>query len=743
MGGSISEEDVLGKAYDRVLTRRLLSYAKPYRNHLIGAIALTILSALVQIVQPYLIKIGIDRYIVHRYKLIDLRGASEEIQRDVIANAAWLAADEQLIADPHELDPRVQRLLEEQGRLGSDILIPVKVGKFAPEDRQRAQTILATLPNTITAAPGGGTVLVPADAFKSVSPEDLQFLRQGDIDGVSGIGLIYFATLAASFLLGYAQLLAMAWIGQQIMCDIRIKVFRSILSMPMRFFTRHPVGRLVTRTTNDVTTLNEMFTSILVQLFQDVTKLIGITAVLLWINWKLVLVTFSVLPFIVFASWFFSVKMRESFRQVRIKLARINSMLSEHLAGVRVVQLFRRERVNAKQFANANKELYDANMRQLLLHALFSPVMAVLRQTGIALIIWYGGGEVVRNALPLGALVAFLTYLDMFFQPILELSEKYNILQASMAASERIFQILDQPREFDLALPPPPALAEGGRAQGSVEFRNVRFAYKPDEWVLRDVSFSVEPGQTVALVGATGSGKTTVIKLLARLYDPDSGQILLDGQKIQELDPRVVRGQLAVVMQDVFLFAGDVISNIRLNSKDISQEKIEDIARHMNADEFIRRLPGGYQAEVTERGSTLSMGQRQLLAFARALAFNPPILVLDEATSNVDTETELLIQDALRKLMSGRTSLVIAHRLSTIQHADKILVFHKGQICEAGNHQQLLAKRGLYYRLYQLQFSGDNGGKDATDHESPAADSRLDSGPAIVRIGSRYGQERL
>ncbi len=471
-GMGFSEEEALGKVYDRTLARRLLQYARPYYRHFILAIALTITAALVQIAQPYLIKIGIDRYIVHRYRVANLDELPAELQAAAREEADWKLDESRVVVDPQQIDPALRAQLERHNALGEKTLIPVDLAAFEPGERPRAEGLLQGLGDAVHRPPASALVLVELDALFTLEPGQIRFLRQGDMRGVARVGLAYFSLLGLAFVLVYSQIVLMAWIGQKIMCDIRNEVFAHVLAAPMRWLQRQPVGRLVTRTTNDVNTLNEMFTSILINLFQDATKLVGITAVMVYINWRLTLVTFSVLPLILVASHLFKVRMRAAYRDVRIKLARINAMLSEHLSGVRVVQLFRREEENARRFAAANREHFQANMRQLLLHALFSPTVAVLRQTGVALIITYGGGEVIRNTLQLGTLVAFLSYLEMLFQPILDLSEKYNIMQSAMAASERIFQILDQPVEED-EVPDP---LRDGPLQGQVRSDTTRCA---------------------------------------------------------------------------------------------------------------------------------------------------------------------------------------------------------------------------------------------------------------------------
>jgi ATP-binding cassette subfamily B protein len=473
------------------------------------------------------------------------------------------------------------------------------------------------------------------------------------------------------------------------------------------FFDRNPVGRLMTRVTSDVDAVNELFTSGVVTVFGDVFTLLGIMAVMLWLDWRLALTAFSVIPALFLVTNWFRRGSRRSFREVRRWVARINAFLQEHLVGMGVVQLFRRERRAREAFGEVNRAHADANLRQIFYYAVFYPAVDVLAAAAVGLILLYGGERVLRGGLTLGALVAFIQYSERFWRPISDLSEKFNILQSAMASAERIFTLLDTPVE--VRPPEDPLMLPA--AAGRVGFEDVWFRYRDDPppagdeppWVLREIGFTVEPGRSLALVGATGAGKTSIISLLARFYDPQRGRVTIDGVDVRELEPAALRRTVGLVLQDVHLFSGTIASNIRLGS-DISAERVRAAARAVHIDRFVESLPEGYQTEVRERGATLSVGQKQLLSFARALAHDPRILVLDEATSAVDTETEALIQDALKVLLRGRTAIVIAHRLSTVQNVDQILVMHKGRIRERGTHQELLARRGLYWRLYQLQY---------------------------------------
>jgi ATP-binding cassette, subfamily B, multidrug efflux pump len=522
-------------------------------------------------------------------------------------------------------------------------------------------------------------------------------------EGLAAVAAVYLATLVATFLVLYQQSRLMLLMGQDIMRDLRREIFGHLQTLPLSYFDRNPVGRLVTRVTTDVDALNELFTAGLVSIFGDVVLLGGIVAVLFWLDWRLALVSFGILPLLAAITLWFRIRARQTYRDVRVKIARINSYLQEHITGMSVLQLFGRERAAFEEFDAINRDHRDANVRAIFYYAVYYPTVELVTALGLGLIIWYGGGQVIAGALSIGALVAFLQNAQRFYQPLSDLSEKYNILQAAMASSERVFRLLD--REPEIVSPPHPYRpADGGRVRGDVELAGVGFAYQAGEPVLEDVSFRVAAGETVAVVGHTGAGKTTLANLLLRFYDVDAGGVLIDGVDVRRWDLAALRGGIGLVLQDVFLFSGTIGGNVRLGAPEIDDERVRWAAGEVAALPFIERLPAGFDTEVRERGAGLSVGQKQLVAFARALAFDPRILILDEATSSVDTETEQAIQHALERLLVGRTSVVIAHRLSTIQRADRILVMHKGRLREQGSHQELLAQRGIYHRLYQLQY---------------------------------------
>ncbi|MBV04730.1 MAG: antibiotic ABC transporter ATP-binding protein [Acidobacteria bacterium] len=527
------------------------------------------------------------------------------------------------------------------------------------------------------------------------------YIATGDLAGLNQIALVFLFVLLGAFVLEYIRTYTLQMTGQKIMFDLRMQVYGHLQRLDVRFFDRNPVGRLMTRVTTDVDVLNELFASGVVAIFGDVFMLIGIMAVLLSMDWRLALVAFSVLPLIVIVTQWFRRHVRETYRTVRIWIARINAYLQEHITGMATVQVFQREKRSFDAFDGINRTHRDANIASIFFYAVFYPAIELVGALAASLIIWFGGGWVLDESLTLGVLVAFLLYAQRFFRPISDMSEKFNILQSAMASSERIFSLLDTPVKTQSPTKP---ILRPAPAKGRIEFDGVWFAYGDDNYVLRDVSFVVEPGERIGIVGATGAGKTTIINLLMRFYDVSRGRILVDGIDVRELSLSDLRGLSSLVLQDAHLFAGSIAANVRLGDQTITDAEIHAAITSVHAKPFIDQLPAGLASPVAERGATLSVGQKQLLTFARALVYEPRVLVLDEATSSVDTETEVLIQDALRVLMTGRTTIAIAHRLSTIQDMDRILVLHKGQLREAGTHQELLARRGIYYKLYQLQY---------------------------------------
>jgi ATP-binding cassette subfamily B protein len=533
-------------------------------------------------------------------------------------------------------------------------------------------------------------------------------------EGLAATAGIYLATLILTFIVLYSQGYLMQLMGQYVMNDMRRQIFGHLQRLPIAYYDRNPIGRLVTRVTTDVDALNEMLSAGVVAIFGDILLLAGIVGVLFWLDWRLALAAFSIVPLLLLLTFWFKRKVRESFREVRVKIAWINAFLQEHITGMPVVQLFNREARAYSDFDGINDSHRDANVRGIFYYAVFFPGVELITSLGLGLILWIGGREVIGGTVSLGALIAFLQYAQRFYQPLADLSEKYNILQQAMASSERVFKLLDTP--VTIAAPEP--AYRPAEVRGEIEFDQVQFSYKENEPVLRGISFQVRAGETLAVVGHTGAGKSTLANLLLRFYDVESGTVRVDGVDVRQWDLARLRRSVAMVLQDVFLFSGSIEGNIRLGDPEIDEERVRWAAAEVHALPFIERLPSGLASQVRERGAGLSVGQKQLIAFARALAFDPKILILDEATSSIDTETEQLIQQALDRLLQGRTSIVIAHRLSTIQKADRILVMHKGEIREMGTHQELLALRGIYYRLYLLQYKDQELEKREQPHSS-------------------------
>jgi len=602
---------------------------------------------------------------------------------------------------------------EEEGTRAFDPRLARRLLKYLRPYRARAGTSVAlVILSSILEVLGPAIIAIAIDLYVrpmhgnppiGVSAKVGQWLAThgfafDTLHGINFASIVYLVTLVAGFGVLYTQMVLMNLMGQYIMYDLRKQIFGHLQCLDIQYFDRHPVGRLMTRVTTDVDALNDLFTAGFVAIFGDIFVLVGIVVALFWMNWRMALVLFSITPFIVVVSMWFRRGARITFRAVRARIAAINAFLQEHISGMSTVQLFNREEKEAEKFEELNARHRDANIDSIFYYAVFYPVIELIESAGIALVVWYGGGRAIQGFVSIGALVAFFQYAQRFYEPISDLSEKYNILQAAMAASERIFKLLDTPVHIE---------NEEGLdidAFESIEFRDVWFAYNDEEWVLKNVSFRVEKGDRIALVGHTGAGKTTVTSLLLRFYDVQRGVILINGNDIRRYKLASLRRLFAIVQQDFFLFTGNVADNISLADPAISEEAIHSAAVRVQADRFISRLPEGYQSIVRERGAGFSVGEKQLLSFARALAFNTPVLVLDEATSSIDTETERLIQEAIQTLLVGRTSIVIAHRLSTIRSADTILVFHHGEIRERGTNDELMQREGLYRKLYEIQY---------------------------------------
>lgn len=539
-------------------------------------------------------------------------------------------------------------------------------------------------------------------------------IANDDKHGLLITALLFLAVLVVRGVIQFFNAYLTQWIGQRTIFDLRMQIFAHLQKLGLKFYDKNPIGRLITRVTNDVEVLNEMFSSGVVMVFTDVFTIIGILYFMFQMNWQLALVSLSVLPLLFYATFLFRRKARETYRDVRLQVARINTFMQEHITGMSVDQIFNREKNSYNKFTGINASHRDANIKSIFYYAVFYPSVELIGAIAVGLIIWYSGVEALTGTVTIGTVMAFFQFNEMFWRPIRDLSEKYNIMQTAMASSERIFKLLD---EKPTIVSTPNAISLNS-IQGEIEFRNVSFSYNHPEngfenqdWILKNVSFKINPAETVAIVGHTGAGKSTIINLLTRFYDIQNGAILIDGMDIRDVDQHQLRKQIGVVHQDVFLFSGDIKSNINLGNEKIKIDRVKAAARVVGLNNFIDTLPNRYGEEVKERGATLSVGQKQLISFARALAFNPKILILDEATSSVDTETEILIQNAIQKILKGRTSIVIAHRLSTIQRSNKIIVLHKGEVREMGTHQELLRKGGIYHKLYQLQYKDQEVGK--------------------------------
>jgi ATP-binding cassette subfamily B protein/subfamily B ATP-binding cassette protein MsbA len=541
---------------------------------------------------------------------------------------------------------------------------------------------------------------VSQTAIRKIPVAERKGLRKDSYHSLLMLALIFLGLTTLRFISSFFQAYLTNYYSQLAMNDLRHDVFAHVQKMPVKFFDQNPVGRLVTRVTNDVRAIDEMLSSGVITIVQDVILIVAIVVLMLMLDWKLALVSYAILPFVIFTIYVFKSKTRVIYREVRKTLAALNSTLAEHIAGVKIIQLFNQYTRKRDEFTEINKSYFKVSVSQLKLFAFFRPIINVSSQLAVAVIIWYGGGQILREVVTIGLLMAFTTYIQKLFEPINDFADKFNILQGALAGAERIFDLMDTPTEDYRE-----NLKLNLKLEGEIEFDNVWLAYNEEEWVLKDVSFRIKPGEKIALVGHTGSGKTSIVNLILGMYPYQKGRISLDGKALHQYALHDIRNNIGIVQQDVFIFSGTMRENIALNNDKLSQAELEQVCQYVNADTFIKQLPQGYNEPVMERGATLSTGQRQLIAFARVLAYNPSIFILDEATSNIDTETEILIQDALQKVMQNRSSIIIAHRLSTIQHVDRILVLHKGEIVEEGSHNQLLDKKGLYYDLYRLQYT--------------------------------------
>ncbi len=719
----LSEDIVKGKIYDKVLFKRLVAYLKPYKRLVIISFILLLFITVTNLVSPVIAQRAVDEIIVSNRNLIEFDDEYEK--NEVIKkypkikfkdfkfnNKFYLLFPNKKI---QFIEKNVVKDFIDSGRFYEKIVIL--------ENTEQNKNLLKSI--QIKEISDNKIIVLSSELnnlkqSEGISKEELKSLRIKDIKKLRIYGLVFFIVITLQLVFAFFQIYSINYASQHAMYDLRRDLFYRLEKMPLSFFDKSPVGRLVTRVTNDIGTLNEMFGNGLIQLIQESFVLVGIMIAMLIYDYKLALVTFSILPFTVVLFIFFIRKSRIIYRKVRKKLANINATLSEDISGFKIIQLFNQYKRKKNEFAQINGEYYSAARSMLKLFAFFRPVINSTRRIAVAVLLWYGGGQILQDRLSLGIFIAFLWYLDRFFEPVHHLSEKFNILQAAMAGAERIFDLMDKPVEdykTEEGKTGESGFAElrrdkkekGKRKQekrfkGEIEFRNVCLRYNENEEVLKDISFKIKAGEKIALVGHTGSGKTSIISLISGLYPFQKGKIIIDGKDIQDYSLEELRGNIGIVQQDVFLFSGTIKDNIVLNNKTISDERMQQVSEYVNVNNFIESLPEKYYEPVMERGATFSVGQRQLIAFARVLAYNPAIFVLDEATSNIDTETEILIQDALKKLMENRTSIIIAHRLSTIQNVDRIIVLHKGEIREVGTHQELLKKEGLYYDLYRLQY---------------------------------------
>ncbi|KZE77130.1 lipid A ABC transporter permease/ATP-binding protein [Paenibacillus elgii] len=694
---NIHAEKTVKTMKDTQLLTKLLSYAKPYWRMIVLCIALAFLIVVADLARPYLIKVAIDGHINGLHKpMLSAEASQADRLRSYGAVTAWNGRA-YVRLEPEDAAERAARQPEfgaQQAQIvridGKDWLIAGWIAK------QPEQATIAEVGGKAEVSAGGQTFAAePLDATA------LEAFRKQDYTGFLWLGVAFLSAVVIGALVSYLQSNLLQYTGQTIIFNIRQQLFQHLSRMSMSYFDRNPVGRLVVRVTQDTEALNQLYSQVVVNLIKDVIVLIGIVAVMLQLSVKLALLSFAVLPFLAVLTFWYRSVIRDAQRKSRMILSRLNSFLAENLSGIRITQLFIREERQWEQFDHHNTEYYRAGMRGTVINSIFQPAIGFLGNLAIALLLWYGGASVIDGGLTFGIVYAFTHYVRQFFQPLQSLAEKYNQIQTAMVGAERIFETLgEKPAIVD----PEQPKRLPKEIRGEIAFENVWFAYIGEDWVLKDVSFTIQPGQTVAFVGATGAGKSSIIQLINRFYDIQKGSIKLDGVDIRDIPLDDLRRYIGIVQQDVFLFTGDIASNIRLNHPEITDEQVVAAARMVHMDEFVRSLSGGYKTLLGERGINLSLGQRQLLSFARAIAFRPQILILDEATSNIDTETELIVQDALMNISEGRTTLIVAHRLSTIQHADQIIVMHKGKVRETGNHYQLLAQRGYYYRLFELQY---------------------------------------
>lgn len=681
------EEERLFKTTDKNIMTRIWEYSRPYLTQIIITFIFLLIMSFLQVIMPVITKNTIDNYIQKSY--ISLKVSPETAEISMKHKAYSIETDSAVYIPSQVVKSYELKQLESRGLLLNERYFLFK------EDH--SANLLSKYNFSQSATDRG--ILVNIEDMKAISDSDLRILRQNDFSGIKFFALIYLALLIITFLFNYFQVIILAIVSENIMYDMRDKLIKHISSLSMDFFNKNPIGRLVTRATNDVAALRELFTDVFIYSAKDILTILGILIVMFKLSVKLSFIMLSILPFIALLLFLFQKYARGAYRNVRTTLAKVNAFLSESISGVSLIQSFNQQENSKDDFRRTSTDYYKANMHQLLIFSVFRPLIDVMSYVTLGVVLYFGGMGIFRGEFTIGVLVAFISYIDMFFRPIFDFSEKYNIYQSAMASSERIFLLMDE--KPTVAQPAKPALPQ--KQIGRIEFRNVSFEYKKGEPVLQNVSFTIEPNMSAAFVGATGAGKSTIINLLMRFYDVTEGQILIDGTDVRDMEVSSLRNYFGLVLQDVFLFSGSVRYNIALNSS-ITDERIIEYSKYVNADNFISNLPDKYETIINERGSNLSTGQRQLISFARALSKEPKVLILDEATSSIDSETENLIQDAIKKIMSDRTTIAIAHRLSTIQDADVIHVIHKGRIVESGTHSELLSNRKYYHELYRLQY---------------------------------------
>lgn len=676
-----NEEFNDNKKIDFKLMKRIFKFTRPYYFLLAVTIVMMLLATGADLARPYLMKVALDDYIGGYNLPMVVMKDKPEGDKYVEYNGEYYIREKYL--QENQDGERAQIILKDDKYYLMDGVLEDN-DKFNLEKNE-----------------DGIFVVDNGQKFKAeeLNQASYELFRANDRNGLLGLVIIFALILLGGFVCTYAQVYILNYVGQKVIYSMRETLFKHVEKLSLSFFDKSPVGKLVTRLTNDMNNINQMFTDVLISFFKDILLIGGTVIIMFMINAKLALISFVTMPIVIFISIKFRKVSRKAHREVKSKIGKINGVLNENINGMKIIQMFHVEKDFYKDFDGINTEHKTASMNELKIFAVFRPSMDFIYSLALAILIWYGGKGLISGAVEFGVVFAFIQYIQQVFRPIFDLSEKFNIMQSAMASSERVFELMDEKIDIENKND----AVDLKEFNGEIEFKNVYFAYDKD-WILKDVSFKINPGEAVAFVGATGSGKSTIINLISRMYDIQKGEILIDGVNIKDIDKDSLRKHVSTVLQDVFIFTGDIKENIRLFEKSIDMNKVKEVSEFVNADKFIENLPNKYEEEVVERGATLSTGQRQLLSFARALAYDPSILILDEATSNIDTETETLIQDAISKVIKGRTTIVVAHRLSTIKNCDKIIVLHKGRIKEVGSHDELLQNKGMYHKLYSLQY---------------------------------------